>query len=150
MKLCEEGNHMVERLFWSKKPNRKSACLSCSRKYGMPIGNYKILTKTDTPKISTSKSRTKINNKSDKQKKIDAAYSVLRPQFLKARPYCEARLEGCTGQAEHVHHQYMGSNKRKHYLNTLTWTPICHHCHTMCHDKLSTEEQIEKGLRILD
>lgn len=97
-----------------------------------------------------SKPRSPINLISTKQAKINAAYSVLRTQFLKTRRYCEARLEGCTGQAEHVHHQYMGSNKRKHYLNTLTWTPICHSCHTICHDKLSKEEQIEKGLRILD
>ena len=100
--------------------------------------------------IKASKPRTKIKPKSDKQKKIDAAYSVLRPQFLKARPYCEARLEGCTTMAVSVHHQYMGSNKRKHYLNTLTWTPICQNCHMVCHNKLSKEEQIEKGLRILD
>lgn len=64
MKLCEEGNHMVERLFWSKKPNRKSACLSCSRKYHTPIGNYKITKKAVSSDIKPLEKRTPKEDKS--------------------------------------------------------------------------------------
>lgn len=36
-KLCQEGDHYVDNLFWSAKPYRKSACMRCARKYGKPL-----------------------------------------------------------------------------------------------------------------
>jgi len=36
-----------------------------------------------------------ISKKSSKQEKLDALYSVLRETYLKANPFCKAKLHGC-------------------------------------------------------
>lgn len=75
--------------------------------------------------------RKPLSPKSSKQQKKDAAYSVLRAQYLKNKPHCQAKLKGCTLVATDIHHKaYRGEN----YLDTTTWMSICRTCHSWVHE----------------
>jgi hypothetical protein len=64
---------------------------------------------------------------SGKRAKDNRKYSVLRKEFLKANPECEARLKNCRGEATDVHHRAgrIGEN----LLDTETWLAVCRPCH---------------------
>lgn len=64
---------------------------------------------------------------SDKQKKINAAYKILRDQFMKAHPLCQARFGGCTYIATECHHS-RGRGK-DYMLDSRTYRALCHDCH---------------------
>ena len=67
--------------------------------------------KPQKPKLPPSSS---IKKKSDKQKAIDKAYSLMRKEYLTKHPMCEIKLPGvCTGQACDIHH--------KSYIKTKYW-----------------------------
>lgn len=85
---------------------------------------------------------------SDKQAKINQAYTVLRKQFLKDYTECQVKLHVCSGIATQIHHCYSGSNKRKHYLDSSTYKAICADCHRVLHDDLSADELYFLGLKI--
>lgn len=63
-----------------------------------------------------------INRVSTKQAKINKAYTVLRKEFLRAKPNCAV----CGGEATQVHHQ-IGRGIRT--LDTSEWLPCCMSCH---------------------
>jgi tRNA/tmRNA/rRNA uracil-C5-methylase (TrmA/RlmC/RlmD family) len=67
--------------------------------------------------------RKPIQKVSGKRAKDDRKYSVLRKEFLKANPECEARLKNCRGEATDVHHRAgrIGEN----LLDTETWLAGC-------------------------
>jgi hypothetical protein len=91
---------------------------------------------TNKEKVATKvciKAREPIKKVSDKQAKINSAYSVLRLQYLKMFPICGVRFEGCTGVATTIHHKYSGSAKRTHYNDTSTWVQACMPCHEEIH-----------------
>jgi hypothetical protein len=91
---------------------------------------------TNKEKVATKvciKAREPIKKVSDKQAKINSAYSVLRLQYLKMFPICGVRFEGCTGVATTIHHKYSGSAKRTHYNDTSTWVQACMPCHEKIH-----------------
>ena len=94
------------------------------------------------------KAREPIKKTSDKQAKINRAYTVLRLQYLKMFPNCQVSSDDCTHIATDVHHLASGSNKRKYYLDTTTWMPTCRNCHSKIHNKLSSDELYELGLKI--
>lgn len=93
---------------------------------------------------------TAIKPVSDKKKVEDKEYFILREQYLGLHSSCEAKLEGCTLTSQEIHHLYFGSDRSKHYTDFENVKAVCRSCHRFIHDKLSTEDAVELGLRILD
>lgn len=87
------------------------------------------------------KKRYTIRPYSKKRQKENRKYSALRKQFLEDRPVCEAKLEGCTGEASEVHHQ---AGRGKNLLKTDTWLAVCRNCHQEITD--NSKIAIELGL----
>ena len=84
------------------------------------------------------KVRTKINPVSKNLKEDQKIYSVLRKDFLKDHPNCEAGLENCTHEATTIHHKL----SRGKLLNvTEFWIAVCMHCHDFIerHPKVAKE-----------
>jgi len=75
-------------------------------------------------------------------------YSKKRKLFLIANPNCQAKLVGCSGEATDVHHLYSGKDREKYYLQISTWKAVCRSCHNFIHDRFSSEEAIEMGLKL--
>lgn len=88
-----------------------------------------------------------ISPRSSKKIKQDGEYSLLRKSYLNDHPMCEAGLQGCQGQASDIHHTFWGSDRSKYYLDITTWKSVCRHCHEVIHDKLSSDEAIQLGLK---
>lgn len=68
-----------------------------------------------------------INKVSDKQKKINAAYSVLCSQFKKDHPICQARIK-CSGSLTTEVHHKRGRGKA-YMLDSTTYLACCSDCH---------------------
>lgn len=68
-------------------------------------------------------------------------YSKLREAFLDVKPFCEAKLPGCAGHSNEVHHKKgrVGEN----YLKIGTWMAVCRSCHSWIED--NPEEAKELG-----
>lgn len=86
-----------------------------------------------------------VNKVSKTYKETLKLYRPKRKAFLKDRPFCEVRLEGCTGRSEVIHHR-MGKDSREVYLDEKLWMASCSNCNL----KIETlgEEAFEKGFRI--
>jgi len=81
-------------------------------------------------KLKLAPSSSKLKQKSDKQKAIDKAYTLMRKEYLTKHPMCEIKLPGCTGLATDIHHkEYRGINT----LAQATWIAACRTCHDWCH-----------------
>jgi len=113
-KICSACN--TEQYIWKRhlgQPFCKS-CWSCHESKDKP--------KTKVP--------SKLKQKSDKQKAIDKAYTLMRKEYLTKHPMCEIKLPGCNGQACDIHHTaYRGINT----LAQATWLAACRECHDWCH-----------------
>lgn len=113
-KVCSACN--TEQYIWKRhlgQPFCKS-CWSCHESKDKP--------KTKVP--------SKLKQKSDKQKAIDKAYTLMRKEYLTKHPMCEIKLPGCNGQACDIHHTaYRGINT----LAQATWLAACRECHEWCH-----------------
>ena len=134
-KVCGICNNPNKPIWKAKTRDNPCMCKDC----------YNAEKSSGKPPI---KAREPIKKISDKQAKINSAYSVLRLQYLKMFPHCQVRVVGCTGVATEIHHTYFGSNKRKHFLDSTTFKSICRQCHRYIHDKMSSKELREKGLKI--
>ena len=102
------------------------------------------------PPTQIKKSTTKIAPISKKKKEEIDEYTKLRKLFMIAHPFCEAKLQGCIGEASDVHHLYSGKDRSKYFLKMTSWKAVCRNCHHQIHDVLSTEELLELGLRLID
>ena len=113
-KVCSGCN--TEQYIWKRhlgQPFCKS-CWSCHESKDKP--------KTKVP--------SKLKQKSDKQKAIDKAYTLMRKEYLTKHPMCEIKLPGCNGQACDIHHTaYRGINT----LTQATWLAACRECHSWVH-----------------
>ena len=113
-KVCSACN--TEQYIWKRhlgQPFCKS-CWSCHESKDKP--------KTKVP--------SKLKQKSDKQKAIDKAYTLMRKEYLTKHPMCEIKLPGCNGQACDIHHTaYRGINT----LAQATWLAACRECHSWVH-----------------
>lgn len=71
--------------------------------------------------------KSEISKKSEKQKEADKEYKKGRAKYLKAHPFCEAKLEGCGKISMEIHHKAgrIGENLTdpKNFLAT------CRNCH---------------------
>ena len=85
--------------------------------------------KSQKPKLTPSSS--KLKQKSDKQKAIDKAYTLMRKEYLTKHPMCEMAIPGiCLGGATDVHHsEYRGIMT----LAQNTWVACCRSCHDWAH-----------------
>lgn len=113
-KICSACN--TEQYIWKRhlgQPLCKS-CWSCHESKDKP-----------KPKVPS-----KLKQKSDKQKAIDKAYSLMRKEYLTKHPMCEIKLPGCNGQATDIHHtEYRGIKT----LAQATWLASCRACHSWIH-----------------
>jgi len=130
LKIC--SSCQKECYLWKSNPKQ---CKECSLKQATPIGNYKITTKSSD--IKPVEKRTPINKKSDKQKKIDAAYSVLRKQFMKDHPLC--MFKNCISISTECHH--IRGRGKDYMLDSREWMAVCkpHHDYIHANDKESRE-----------
>lgn len=70
-------------------------------------------------------------------------YSVLRKDYLRDFPNCQAKLDGCKKKATDIHHQ----GGRGKLLNVVDlWISVCRPCHRKITD--DSKMAIEKGLSI--
>ena len=112
--------------------NKENTLLTAGRCAGYPYCYQKHRNEVSAQRkqergITTeTKPNKPINKISDKQAKLNAAYTVLRKQFLKDNPYCKACLPGCTFIATEVHHK---KGRGEFMLDTSTWLPSCHNDH---------------------
>lgn len=81
-----------------------------------------------------------ISKQSKSRAEEDKVYDKLNIEFRKTHTRCEARLAGCTGKPDHVHHLYSGASRDRFYADSATWKMVCHHCHHLVHDVMSKEE----------
>lgn len=82
---------------------------------------------------------TTIKKVSTRMQKLNAAYKVLRDQFMKKHPTCQARLEGCTGAATECHHS---RGRGEYLLDDSTFKALCGHCHRY----LETHVEVSRAL----
>lgn len=81
----------------------------------------------------------KVSKKMSKELKT---YSQKRKEHLKKHPYCQLKLQGCTGRATEIHH----SSKRGINLNNEeTFLSGCNNCHHIVETQLSAKERRERG-----
>lgn len=71
-----------------------------------------------------------INKISDTHKDTLKEYRKKRAAFLKEHALCMAKLEGCTGKANQVHHM-AGKASRELYLNEKLFLAVCGNCHAI-------------------
>jgi 5-methylcytosine-specific restriction endonuclease McrA len=87
-----------------------------------------------------------IKKKSDKRAKAEPEYNEKRKKFLKENPRCQAKLEGCTGKTNDLHHR--AGREGSNYTNEKTFMAVCRNCHDKVHTVLSAKEAREKKLKI--
>lgn len=127
-KLCNGCNEITN--IW-KKEGKQRFCKSCWSK------QFKGLSSTKKP---TAKKP--LSPRSSKQVKLDALYSILREQFLKRKPYCEAHLPGCAVNACDVHHTE--GRVGTLFLDDTKFKAVCRQCHTFIHEN----PQLAKDLNL--
>lgn len=127
MKYCGSGEHEVAKLWRAKTKTTPSACYDCARRQN-PSPIKKVAVRDANEPIKPKKVYV-IPKVSDKQKKINAAYAVLRKAFLKRKPHCEAQLRDCTYVATQCHHSK--GRIGKNMLDDSTYVALCHNCHTL-------------------
>jgi hypothetical protein len=72
-----------------------------------------------------------IKQKSDKQKAIDKAYSLMRKAYMSQNPLCNIKIPGiCTGPSCDVHHM---EGRGIQTLVQSTWISCCRACHSWVH-----------------
>lgn len=87
-KKCDEGDHLVDSLFWRRTPDRKSACMQCAKKYFKPIS--KTVKMIDSRfNLTPKKVKNSIAPISNNRKEALKRYRRLRDKYFKDHPVCE-------------------------------------------------------------
>jgi hypothetical protein len=73
--------------------------------------------------------KSEIPKKSDKQKEADKEYKKVRAKYLKAHPFCEAKLEGCGKVATEIHHK--AGKIGELFTDPKNFLSVCRSCHTI-------------------
>ncbi len=76
---------------------------------------------------------------SKKMKETISAYSKLRDAFLYIKPHCEAKLVGCTGKSQDVHHK---AGRGENHLQVGTWLAVCRSCHQWIEENPSEAKEL--------
>jgi len=112
-KQCSVCKKLVAKL-WRSNPK---TCQQCAMREKV----------SQTAPKGPTKPRQPIKSISDKQDKLNKAYSALRKVFLEQHPFCMAQLNGCTGVSTDVHHM---KGRGEYLLDTATWMSSCRLCHS--------------------
>jgi hypothetical protein len=112
-KQCDGCNEVT--IIWKKEGTQKF-CKQCWTK------QFKGLSSTKKP---TAKKPMRLQ--SSKIVKLNAAYMVLREQFLKRKPFCEAHLPDCSINACDVHHK--AGRIGPLLLDDTQFLAVCRTCH---------------------
>jgi len=95
--------------------------------------NANRFTPDPKPEKVEKKKHLPIKKLSDKRKKQNDVYLVLRKEFLEKNPYCQIRFAGCTNLSVDVHHSEGRIGKLltdvEHFVST------CRNCHRITHDE---------------
>lgn len=75
-----------------------------------------------------------IPKESKKRKVENKEYKTLRKVYLENHKECEVRFPGCGKKSVDVHHSYSGKDRNKHFLDILSWIPVCRKCHAEIHN----------------
>lgn len=86
------------------------------------------------PEPKEKKKLKPIPKESKKRKVENKEYKTLRKVYLGNHRECKVNFAGCTGAAKEIHHSYSGKDRNKHFLNILTWIPVCRKCHAKIHN----------------
>lgn len=127
-KKCDGCNEVTT--IW-KKEGKQKFCKQCWSK------QFKGLSSTKKP---TAKKPMRLQ--SSKIVKLNAAYMVLREQFLKRKPFCEAHLPDCAVNACDVHHTE--GRVGTLFLDDTKFKAVCRQCHTFIHEN----PQLAKDLNL--
>jgi len=112
-KKCDGCNEITS--IW-KKEGKQRFCKSCWSKQFKGLSSIKKPTAKKPMRLQSSKTV-----------KLNAAYMVLREQFLKRKPYCEAHLPGCAVNACDVHHKKGRTGAL--LLDDTEFLAVCRTCH---------------------
>lgn len=77
----------------------------------------------------TKPKRKRVNNKSFRQKQVDAEYTNIRAIWLQGTCEAAGLIDGCTGQATEVQHVKARSVARSWQLHIDNWAGMCGSCH---------------------
>lgn len=113
LKKCDGCNEVTT--IW-KREGKQKFCKQCWSK------QFKGLSSTKKP---TAKKPMRLQ--SSKIVKLNAAYMVLREQFLKRKSHCEAHLPGCAINATDVHHKKGRTGAL--FLDDTEFLAVCRTCH---------------------
>lgn len=90
---------------------------------------FKPLTQTESGAVAKPfrvYQTAKIKSVSTRLQKLQAIYGKLKKVHIKANPYCEAKIEGCTGLAVDIHHR---KGHGEYFLDSTTFMSVCRNCH---------------------
>jgi len=83
--------------------------------------------KTSGVRQTSAKTRsTALSPRSPKQRRIEAAYNVIRKAYLETHSMCEAHLAGCATYATDIHHK---AGRGMLTLDSTTFLAVCRSCH---------------------
>lgn len=82
--------------------------------------------KTSGVRQTSAKTRTALSPRSPKQRRLEAAYSVIRKAYLETHSMCEAHLAGCATHATDIHHK---AGRGTLTLDSTTFLAVCRSCH---------------------
>jgi len=111
MKICK----ICSTEFEEKYDNEATCSNVCKRAYS----------------LGYNKPRKAIPKVSKKRAEKDKVYLQLRKEFLTKNLKCMI----CNfNKPTDIHHQFIGANRNKYYLEVDTWMALCRNCHNDVHD----------------
>jgi hypothetical protein len=100
------------------------------RTHWLPLYGKTLRRTPIVPQSKPFKATTPIKKISDRQAKLNKAYSVLRAQFLKDHPSCQARIKCHGSEATDIHHK---KSRGEYFLDSSTFLATCRACHMWIH-----------------
>lgn len=82
--------------------------------------------KTSGVRQTSAKKRTALSPRSPKQRRLEAAYGVIRKAYLDSHQMCEAHLANCATYASDIHHK---QGRGEYMLDSTTYMAVCRSCH---------------------
>lgn len=113
----KRNNHQKQRNEAAKRALNRKKLHEVQKSVGLP----------KTPIKRQSKPIPKASKKRLAELKI---YSVLRKDYLKDYPNCQAKLSVCKRKAVDIHHTAL---RGKNLNNVDTWLSVCRECHNWIH-----------------
>lgn len=136
LKECFRCN--APRIIWKQFEGHRY-CQICWSKIKPPTASKRTaLVKTQKP----------IPKRSDRRKKLDTAYSILRKIHLETHKFCELQCSSdCTKIGTDIHHLFWAGDREEHMNDFAEILVGCRNCHNFVHTKMSAEEARKKGFK---